>query len=74
MRHLFLSATAAGFLLSGICSAQTGVLAPDASGRRLPPLSGRMVLANQYTRQQTSQQQAGAAYADSPRELGRILD
>ena len=43
--HLFLAAAA--LFLGGVCSAQTGVLDPDARNRELPPLTGRMVLANQ---------------------------
>ena len=51
--HLFLAAAA--LFLGGVCSAQTGVLDPDARHRELPPLTGRMVLANQYSKQQPPQ-------------------
>ena len=49
MKQLSLFLTAAALLLSGICSAQTGILDPDALYRKLPPRTGKMVLANQYT-------------------------
>ena len=55
MKHHSLLVTAAGLLLAGICSAQTGILDPDALYRKLPPRTGKMVLANQYTQQQTAQ-------------------
>ena len=49
MKRFSLFLTAAALLWSGVCAAQTGVLDPDARYRELPPLTGRMVLANQYT-------------------------
>ena len=49
MNHRFLLFTAAGLLMAGVLHAQTGVLDPDASGRQLPPLTGRSVIANQYS-------------------------
>ena len=49
MKQLPLLFTACALLLSGICSAQTGILDPDALYRKLPPRTGKMVLANQYT-------------------------
>jgi lysophospholipase L1-like esterase len=49
MKQLPLLFTACALLLGGICSAQTGILDPDALYRKLPPRTGKMVLANQYT-------------------------
>ncbi|MCR4860901.1 MAG: rhamnogalacturonan acetylesterase [Bacteroidales bacterium] len=49
MKYRHLLSTAAALLLAGVCSAQTGILDPDAAYRKLPPRSGRTVLANQYT-------------------------
>ncbi len=40
----------AALLLSSLCYAQTGVLAPDALYRQLPSPAGRSVLANQYSK------------------------
>ena len=48
-RPLFALFLAAGLVLSGNCLAQTGILDPDAAFRKLPPRTGRSVLANQYT-------------------------
>ena len=50
MKRLSILLTAAALLLSGICSAQTGILDPDALYRKRPPLTGRTVIANQYTK------------------------
>ena len=49
MNHrMFLPALAGMLLAAGICSAQTGILDPDALYRKLPPKTGRTVLANRY--------------------------
>ena len=60
-RLFFLSAAA--LLMAGLLHAQTGVLDPDASYRQLPPLTGRSVLANQYSRTPAPQPVPGAPAA-----------
>ena len=49
MRHRLFLLFSAVLLTTGICSAQTGILDPDALYRKLPPPTGRSVLANQYS-------------------------
>ncbi|MCR5841208.1 MAG: rhamnogalacturonan acetylesterase [Bacteroidales bacterium] len=60
-RLFFLSAAA--LLMAGLLHAQTGVLDPDAASRQLPPLTGRSVLANQYSRTPAPQPAPGAPAA-----------
>ena len=62
MHHRFFLFALGLLLTSGVCSAQTGILDPDALYRKLPPRTGKMVLANQYTKQQTATPQGQFAF------------
>ena len=55
MKYRTLYLIAAGLLMAGVCSAQTGILDPDALYRRLPRPTGQRVVANQYSVTQTPQ-------------------
>ena len=66
MKHLHILISAAALLLAAVCSAQTGILDPDALYRKLPPRSGRTVLANQYSLTPAPPAPAGAQGQPAP--------
>ena len=70
-RHLPLLLFAFSLLTAEVCHAQTGVLDPDALYRQLPPLTGRSVLANQYSQVSQPQPFPGPQAANTPQQAPR---